>query len=363
MSKQDISSRLQRLRLHLYLLIMSAGVLGYAVNIVVGLFGEADGIQLGLWLGLLIVNCLFIVQLYKSETVNYRAEVAVFTLTSTPLVFGFVATLFFSAYPPKEILLGNGLWFFVIYVFAFLVFSARRALFLSISMSLFSFVLMIIKLQLTPAVVTGEVAITLFNFYLANFFLLVFGFSAASWREYYERTRLEADLSAKQALTDGLTGVSNRRGLEERFEHHVFKTEHHQPLSIVLFDLDHFKTVNDVYGHSAGDEVLREVARLTPLQLRGSDEFGRWGGEEFMVVCLETDMAQARVVAERLRTTIEKASWPVPGVTASFGIATRHDRESLEALYERADRALYEAKRAGRNRVEVAQKTGDGVLH
>jgi diguanylate cyclase len=355
MSKQDISSHLQRLRLRLYLLIMGAGVLGYGVNIVVGLLGEANTIELGSWLVLLVVNCLFMVHLYKGKTINYRAEVAVFSITSSPLLLGFVATLFLSPYTLEEILLGNGLWFFVIYIFAFLIFSARQALLLSISISVLSFVLVLLKLQLTPASINLEPILTIFNFYLASFFILAFGFTAALWREYYEQMRLTAESAEHLALTDLLTKTHNRRSLELLLEKETTRAERYgRDLSIILFDLDNFKTINDTYGHATGDDILRKTADIVHANLRKGDEVGRWGGEEFMVVCPETDSARASILAERLRAAVEAGPWQIRIVTASFGVAQQHVGELLSSLYERADQALYTAKGAGKNCVKVA---------
>jgi diguanylate cyclase len=355
MSKQDISSHLQTLRLRLYLLILSAGVLGYGFNIVVGFSGEANWLELVCWSALLIVNCLFIAHLYTTKTVDYRAEVIVFSLTSTPLLSGFVATLFFSPYPVEEIVLGNGLWFFVVYVFAFLIFTARQALFLSIFISLLSFVLVLLKLQISPAAKTLDATVTIFNFYLASFFVLAFGFSAALWREYYERMRLTAESAEHLALTDLLTKIHNRRSLEQLLEKEALRAERYgRNLSIILFDLDNFKAINDTYGHATGDDILRASANIVQANLRKGDELGRWGGEEFMVVCPEANSGQAFKVAERLREAIETGPWPIRSVTASFGVAQKQTGELLSSLYERADQALYAAKHAGKNCTKIA---------
>jgi diguanylate cyclase (GGDEF)-like protein len=168
------------------------------------------------------------------------------------------------------------------------------------------------------------------------------------------------------SLRDPLTEAYNRRFLVERLPQEIKRAYRYQrPLSLVLLDLDHFKVVNDIHGHQAGDTVLRECVRLTQEGVRDDvDWLVRYGGEEFVVVLPETDHAGALIVAERLRARLAAHAVPWNGaglrVTASFGVATlalfpekRH--HSLESLLEAADRCLYRAKEEGRNRVAGLQ--------
>lgn len=167
--------------------------------------------------------------------------------------------------------------------------------------------------------------------------------------------RASAKIAEHNSLTDTLTKVYNRRGLEMLLEKEAVRAErYNRDLSMILFDLDDFKLINDTYGHAKGDDVLKKVADLVQSHLRKGDELGRWGGEEFIVICSECDAEQAYLVAERLRETLANASWDALQVTASFGIARRQAGEDLATLYERADEALYVAKRAGKNCVKVA---------
>ncbi|MGQ0548016.1 MAG: GGDEF domain-containing protein, partial [Betaproteobacteria bacterium] len=128
-----------------------------------------------------------------------------------------------------------------------------------------------------------------------------------------------------------------------------------QPFSICLIDVDHFKSINDTFGHAAGDAVLKHLARLVPTALRGIDLFARFGGEEFLIVVPGTEKEGARACAERVRAGIAAAAFPgVPAghaVTASIGSATHWRGETIETLLARADQALYQAKAEGRNRV------------
>ncbi len=126
------------------------------------------------------------------------------------------------------------------------------------------------------------------------------------------------------------------------------------PLSVLMYDLDHFKHINDSFGHDAGDRVLIDVSELVLQQTRAADVVGRWGGEEFMVLMPQTDIEQAKTVAEKLRTVIAEHEFDkVNAVSASFGLTQFVKNETSESLYKRVDEALYIAKKNGRNRIET----------
>lgn len=166
--------------------------------------------------------------------------------------------------------------------------------------------------------------------------------------------RLEA-----MATTDTLTGLANRNAFNILFPQAVRSAERIQaPLSLILFDLDHFKRLNDTHGHLAGDMALKTVATVLRPQLRNNDVFARWGGEEFLVMLQHTSLAQAAEVADKLRSTL--AAHPLLhegtaiALSASFGVAQQHPNEEPGPLLTRADSALYAAKHAGRNCVRTA---------
>lgn len=162
---------------------------------------------------------------------------------------------------------------------------------------------------------------------------------------------------AKQASTDPLTGALNRRGLFEAAEREVNRSHRYgSPMAVILFDLDHFKAVNDRYGHDAGDAVLKGAAQAVKRCLRESDIFVRYGGEEFAVLAPEVTPQTARLLAEKLRLAIASAIPPaseLPQVTASLGVALLRPNEDFDSLARRADHLLYQAKQSGRNRVVV----------
>ncbi len=159
-----------------------------------------------------------------------------------------------------------------------------------------------------------------------------------------------------QALTDGLTGCFNRRFFEIQLERDLhLATRMRQPVSLILLDIDHFKRVNDTHGHDAGDAALRILANALREEVRGVDTAARYGGEEFAIILPQAGPEGAAVVAERLRSRIERTEVPGVGcITASLGVATFPlDASSRELLVTSADRALYLAKHSGRNRVRT----------
>jgi diguanylate cyclase (GGDEF)-like protein len=151
---------------------------------------------------------------------------------------------------------------------------------------------------------------------------------------------------------DVVTGAINRRHFFELAEHEIsVAIRYHQPLSLILFDIDHFKQANDIHGHHAGDELLKRAATVGQEHVRISDIFARYGGDEFVVLLPHTTSAEAAVVAERMRLAIAGGS---VAMTISIGIADFRAGDTLDGLIHRADEALYRAKHEGRNRFVIA---------
>ncbi len=167
------------------------------------------------------------------------------------------------------------------------------------------------------------------------------------------------DRIAEIAIRDELTGVYNRRFLIDGLERERARAKRlGSGYAVALFDIDHFKSVNDTYGHAAGDAVLKHFALIAGSGLRDVDIFGRHGGEEFLLVMPDTALRGAVAAAERVRTAVHAAGFPqVPGnrrISVSAGVAEIRPEESVEALLARADKALYDGKSCGRNRVVAA---------
>nr|WP_248306212.1 GGDEF domain-containing protein [Devosia oryzisoli] len=173
-------------------------------------------------------------------------------------------------------------------------------------------------------------------------------------------------------MLDPLTKIANRKSLDEGLAEAIREAaETGAPLSLMLVDIDHFKTFNDTYGHQTGDQVLRLVAMTLKSNIKGKDLAARYGGEEFVAVLPSTDMEGAVIVAENVRKAIQakellkrSTNEKLGRITASFGVARFHPTDNAMSLIERADRCLYAAKHAGRNRVvsesELVELGGGG---
>ena len=197
--------------------------------------------------------------------------------------------------------------------------------------------------------------------------------TAEKARQLAEQARRETDQALKElgraqtqlmeknkelvllSTTDQLTGLSNRLRLEVALEQEWTRCERTQGcFSLILLDIDKFKRVNDTYGHQVGDAVLVELAKVLNDNIRKTDLVGRWGGEEFLIVCIDTTAEAAAVIAEKIRATIAAHDIAITGPkTGSFGVSSYGPGDNIESMMRRADAALYRAKEAGRNRLEL----------
>lgn len=167
------------------------------------------------------------------------------------------------------------------------------------------------------------------------------------------------------AMQDALTGAWNRAHMAEAAHAEMARMERYgHPVALIMADLDHFKRVNDTYGHATGDQVLKSFCDVVRTCIRTTDLFGRWGGEEFLLLLPNSGYASTQKLAERIRATLEQTQFPVIGnLTASFGFAVCHTADVWENWLNRADMALYRAKANGRNRVEgeIGSADADGI--
>jgi two-component system cell cycle response regulator len=188
--------------------------------------------------------------------------------------------------------------------------------------------------------------------------------SAVHMKQLQDQLRERSDQLDQLSRTDALTGLFNRRHLDEELAlRHADARRYGQDLCLLLLDIDHFKAVNDTFGHPAGDAVLRSFAARLQGELRGGDIAGRWGGEEFLVILPHTDLDGARMMADRIRLAV--AATPITAdresvaVTVSGGCASGSG-DSVQALLAKADARLYEAKLTGRNRIVSSDAASPG---
>lgn len=179
-------------------------------------------------------------------------------------------------------------------------------------------------------------------------------------RDITERNKANEELKRlneiliRQAASDPLTGISNRTKFNEVLEKEIARSKRFKlPLSLIMMDIDHFKEINDTYGHIAGDNVLREFASKVSKSIRKNDLFTRWGGEEFMILVTNVIRSGTVIFAEKLRLEIEAFDFsPVRRITCSFGVTEFEKNDTIDSFIKKVDIALYRAKSAGRNRVE-----------
>ena len=283
-------------------------------------------------------------------------------------VFGVLTAVFLGkfAYSVLHAPVGSELtqiyiWTPLIYMTAFLIYETRGALVRSglvyaVTLGV-GFVSVFVSPPGAELTVMGGTE-RLLEFYLANGILVTLLFTFATLRQRVGE--LQASLAKMERLAhqDALTELPNRRQLETDLKSEFAKTEgagrRAAPLSVIIFDADNFKRINDSYGHDVGDYALRMIAALLSEELREGDSFGRWGGEEFLVVAPQTDLESALNLAERLRYVLAAHTFHTLGtLTASFGVASFRPGDTPETLVKRADDALYESKSNGKNRVEA----------
>ena len=169
-------------------------------------------------------------------------------------------------------------------------------------------------------------------------------------RDITDRKKLEVEL-VQAATYDSLTGVFNRKSLEEKIEGEVERAKRYgSTFSLIMFDIDDFKHINDTLGHHVGDKVLQGIAEMVKLNVRVLDTVGRWGGEEFMILLSETNHSEAAIVAEKLRTALANhRTGEADHITASFGITSYQADDTLDTIFKRVDDLLYSAKNSGKN--------------
>ncbi len=237
-------------------------------------------------------------------------------------------------------------WMPLIIMFFFLALGIKKGLYYSI----FIFMVTMTIGMIYSGQLTSESIDSLTQFHAANIvYILVLYYAQNMFRAFTER-----DLLKKYAYLDSLTRIANRHQidiwLEERLES---AGKEGKPFSIIFFDIDHFKKVNDVYGHKIGDCVLKELSAIVSGNLGEGDQFGRWGGEEFILIT-NSNGGQAFEKAEHFRKLVENHCFKGAGsLTASFGVTEFQHGDNIDLLLNRADEALYKSKNSGRNKVSV----------
>ena len=253
--------------------------------------------------------------------------------------------------PHYQMLSESTFWFAVLYATAFIAFRGERAI--QVCAGIFAASLVICGVQLGLLGGRGQLTFRMVascvQFLISSGVLVVAQYAVGKLRQQLDQVRAAAYL-------DALTGLPNRRYAQGQLEDLLAAG---RSFSLVMLDIDHFKQVNDTYGHQAGDMVLRETARVVGRHLHGTQFMARWGGEEFVLVLPGLHKREGKQLAEAARRDLyEHVFDQVGGLTASFGVSEFAAGDDLEKVMRRADAALYAAKRQGRNGVRVAMEDG-----
>lgn len=239
------------------------------------------------------------------------------------------------------------IWMPIFMMYIFLTLKNKQALL---------YALVVLAFTIVPGVMNAgrfnaEEIDSLFQFYLANIVYIVVLYFAHHLVGVYS----ELAAAKREAYTDPLTGIANRYQIDEWLNAHIKESNNHnQVFSVIFFDIDNFKSINDRFGHHVGDAVLKEFVFLIKGCISPDGLFGRWGGEEFILIVKE-DEEPAAMLAEKLRKRIEQHDFAIAGrVTSSFGIAGCLKEDTITSLLDRADKAQYISKKEGKNRVTLA---------
>lgn len=265
------------------------------------------------------------------------------------LVSFYHVTTFFDAVRNYMVVDGGALgdfiiWMPIITLFFFLTLGTKRGLYYSIVIFLATFVMGIMYLP----VLSSESIDSLGQYYFANLVYIIVLYYA----QHVFKTYADLEMFKKHAYYDSLTRIANRLRIDEWLQKKLKAFEDKREVfSIIFFDIDHFKSVNDNYGHKIGDEVLVELAQLIQLRLTNRELFGRWGGEEFIIITSKEGDETVKL-AEKLRKIVADHHFKGAGnLTASFGVTYSKPGDSIDSLLNRADKGLYQCKNVGRNQV------------
>lgn len=336
------------------LVVMTAICFVWAVEESLEVIFDYDRYGYIISLGVLPI-CLWLSAVAKKTSI---ARVVTFVYLTSYLLFLIVITFLQAANTGTIYTIASTLlWVPVMYIVSFLFLSNKQAILSAIGI----YCLMLVLLFLAHADVfelkNTMLQAMLLNAALSQGVCIFCLFGVVKLKMTKDASELHAEKMEKAANIDGLLGIGNRRMLQRKLN--TMATDY-TPFSLLLIDVDHFKAINDTHGHLVGDDILRELTQSMENSMRPEDTIGRWGGEEFLVIANGTELESAEMLAQRIREGILQHDFATVGrVTVSIGVAQFHPNMSISQTFSTADKALYEAKSAGRNRVVVAEQGSD----
>jgi diguanylate cyclase (GGDEF)-like protein len=352
MSMMQQETTLQSVKKKVYMYVLPIGFIACAVDFVFGMsIGTSETVNrisspvIGIWL---LVSFIL---LLSNSPLFAKSEEGLFWLVGAYYNIKFYTFLAAQYTGRTEYIDGFALWMPLVFIILFLVFERTKAL--TFSLALLAVNVMGVVVFIIEDRLSLEKARTVLQLLLSNVSYVVF----LSVMEKFKYIFFERSLLNKMAYTDYLTNLPNRRSIERTIDEQLQQSASSHQLWVVIFDIDHFKHINDVYGHQVGDTVLQQLAELVKRDLSEHEVVGRWGGEEFIFVINNMDYTEMRKRIERLKHEIESHVFPVVShVTASFGATLCFSEDTTRDILKRADDALYAAKRNGRNQICVANE-------
>ncbi|WML57661.1 GGDEF domain-containing protein [Neobacillus sp. PS2-9] len=343
MSKQYES--LGDLKRSVYLWVIPCILIALILNTIIQNVDASDKLSF-------IINNTMTIWFAVSWVLVYKKRFVRFSeLSNLALVSVYHVTTFFDTIYNYMLKINGSLgdfivWMPIIIMFIFLTLGIRRGLYYSIGIFLITLLGGVVVINKLSA----ESIDSLMQFYFANVVYIIVLFYA----QHMFRAYAKMELFKKHAYLDSLTGIANRHQIDEWLEQKLSDSrEMHMSFSIIFFDIDYFKKVNDLFGHKIGDSVLVELAELIKENLSPRDLLGRWGGEEFIVI---SDVLghNAVALADYLREKVEEHEFQGVGrLTASFGVAESELEDNIDSLLNRADEGLYQSKNTGKNKVSI----------
>lgn len=330
-------------------------VLGIFTCFAVWAFSEANnlgGILDGIALPAIGVFCLASLIFFRKYHQRYLPIFEIVIFIGVCLYFSaHIGYTLWRSVPGQEILFRKFfLWMNLPYVMAFLFFSPGRGV--RLSLLYFAYILLAgMSYMLLPAIRSSpgylDNLLVLVEMSASGLVYIALLYIIVALKEGYVRATLHSDRMVNLASTDALTGAYNRLKSNELIRSLVESSRaSRQPFAVILLDVDNFKSINDIHGHAAGDDVLRWVVDVLDRNVRDRDIVGRWGGDEFIVLCPGLEEQQIHPLIARLEGSM-RTTKPTPSISASasFGFAEFHEHDTAESLFDRADKAMYESKR------------------
>ncbi|MEH7273248.1 GGDEF domain-containing protein [Neobacillus vireti] len=334
---------LNELKIRIYLWVVPCIIISLISNTLLQNIHAASTFNLSINNTLTIWFSISWILLYKRFFIQFTEY------SNLALVSFYHVTTFFDTVRNYMVVDGGSLgdfiiWMPIITLFFFLTLGTKRGLYFSIVIFLTTFAMGSMYLNH----LTSESIDSLGQYYFANLVYIIVLYYA----QHVFKTYADLEMFRKHAYYDSLTRIANRLQIDEWLEKKLkLSAEKHEAFSVIFFDIDHFKEINDNYGHKIGDEVLVELAELIQGRLSNRELFGRWGGEEFIIISPSTGEETVKL-AERLRKVVANHSFKGAGhLTASFGVTESKAGDGIDSLLNRADKGLYHCKYCGRNQV------------